>query len=109
MNSALLDNLIAFYEEDPHDPFNIYALAIEYAKSDSDRAAELFDTLLTKHPDYLATYYQAGAFFAAKEEVEKAEEIYRKGVALALLQKNTRAHQELLRAYNNFLDEMDDY
>jgi len=108
MNGTLLDNLISFYEEDPNDPFNVYALAIEYTKSDLEKAAHFFDILLAKHPDYLPTYYHAGSFFAANEEVEKAEEIFRKGVALALLQKNTKAHQELLRAYNNFLDEIDD-
>ena len=108
MNTTLLNNLISFYEEDPGDPFNVYALAIEYAKFDPAKAARFFDILLNEHPDYLATYYHAGSFFAANEEVEKAEEIYRKGVALALLQKNTRTHQELVRAYNNFLDELDD-
>lgn len=108
MNGTLLDNLIRFYEEDPNDPFNVYALAIEYTKSDLTKAGQYFDILLTEHPDYLPTYYHAGSFFAANEEMEKAEEIYRKGVALALLHKNTKAHQELLRAYNSFLDEMDD-
>ncbi|SKB85483.1 tetratricopeptide repeat protein [Dyadobacter psychrophilus] len=108
MNGTLLSNLLSFYEEDPSDPFNVYALAIEYTKSDPEKAADFFDILLTTHPDYLPTYYHAGSFFASKEEVEKAEEIYRKGVALALLQKNTKAHQELLRAYYNFMDEMDD-
>ncbi|MCF0050707.1 tetratricopeptide repeat protein [Dyadobacter sp. LJ53] len=108
MNSTLLSNLLRFYEEDPDDPFNVYALAIEYTKSDPEKAAQFFDILLNKHPDYLPTYYHAGSFFATKEEMEKAEEIYRKGVALALLQKNNKAHQELQRAFNSFLDEMDD-
>jgi tetratricopeptide (TPR) repeat protein len=108
MNSTLLSSLQRFYEEDPDDPFNVYALAIEYSKSDAQQAARFFDLLLNKHPDYLPTYYHAGSFFAAGEEVEKAEGIYQKGIALALSQKNTKAHQELLRAYNNFLDELDD-
>jgi tetratricopeptide (TPR) repeat protein len=108
MNNSLLPDLLAFYEEDPNDPFNIYALAIEYVKSDSKKAEQFFKILLTQHPDYLPTYYHAGAFFAALENVEQAEGIYQKGVALALLQKNTRAHQELQRAYNTFLDELDD-
>ena len=75
MSDTLLTQLLAFYEEDPTDPFNIYALAIEYAKSDSQKAKMYFNLLLNKHPAYLPTYYQAGAFFAEAEDVERAEEI----------------------------------
>lgn len=108
MNNSLLANLLAFYEEDPADPFNAYALAIEYSKSDLQEARRFFDILLEKHPDYLPTYYHAGAFFAAMEKIEKAEEIYRKGVELAQIQNNARAHRELLAAFNNFKDELED-
>lgn len=108
MNNSLLTNLIAFYEEDPADPFNAYALAIEYSKSDAKEAERFFNLLLNEHPDYLATYYHAGAFFAALENPERAEEIYQKGVALALAQRNVKAHRELLSAYNNFKDELED-
>lgn len=108
MNNSLLANLVAFYEEDPADPFNAYALAIEYSKSDLTEAERFFDLLLEKHPEYLPTYYHAGAFFAALEKVEKADGIYKKGVELALVQQNTKTHRELLSAYNNFKDELDD-
>ncbi|WP_353719518.1 tetratricopeptide repeat protein [Dyadobacter sp. 676] len=108
MNTSLLANLKAFYEEDPNDPFNAYALAIEYAKSDPKEAEHYFNLLLEKHPDYLPTYYHAGAFFAALDKVEIAEEIYKKGVELALAQKNAKTHRELLSAYNTFLDELED-
>lgn len=108
MNNTLLSNLLAFYEEDPADPFNVYALATEYSKSDPARAERFFNILLEQHPDYLPTYYHAGAFFAAMEKFEKAEEIYQKGVELALTQGNSKAHRELLSAFNNFLDELDD-
>ena len=108
MENDLLQNLLSFYEEDPADPFNIYALALEYTKSDAVKAAGFFNVLLEEHPDYLATYYHAGAFFTALEHFGKAEEIYIKGIALALNQKNTKTHQELVRAYRSFLDELDD-
>jgi hypothetical protein len=108
MNNSLLTNLLAFYEEDPADPFNAYALAIEYSKSDTKEAERFFDLLLEKHPDYLPTYYHAGAFFAAIEKVEKAEEIYHKGVKLAVLQGNVKTHRELLSAYNSFQDDLED-
>ena len=108
MKNSLLQNLIAFYEEDPNDPFNIYALALEYQKSDSSQAEVYFDILLSQHPDYLATYYNAAAFFAALEKNEKAEIIYQKGIDLALNINNSKTHQELLRAYRGFLDDLED-
>jgi len=108
MENALLKNLLSFYEEDPDDPFNVYALALEYSKSDTVKAAGFFDVLLTEHPLYLPTYYNAAAFFTMLENFGKAEEIYVKGIALALNQNNTRTHQELLRAYRSFLDELED-
>jgi tetratricopeptide (TPR) repeat protein len=108
MNGSLLSHLLSFYEEDPADPFNVYALAIEYVKSDPGKAGHFFDILLNDHPDYLPTYYHAGSFFAAQEQIEKAEGIYQKGLELARAQKNLKAQQELMRAYNSFLDELDD-
>jgi tetratricopeptide (TPR) repeat protein len=108
MKNTLLENLQAFYQEDPDDPFNSYALAMEYAKTDPDKAGQFYRLLLKEHPSYLPTYYHAAAFFALQDQVERADEIYQKGIELALLQKNTKTHQELLRAYRNFLDEIDD-
>jgi len=108
MKNSLLENLIAFFEEDPNDPFNIYALALEYQKTDTSKAELYFNILLDQHPDYLATYYSAAAFFAAEGANEKAEKIYQKGIDLALHMKNTKTHQELVRAYRFFLDELED-
>jgi Tfp pilus assembly protein PilF len=108
MEKTLLQNLLVFYEEDPNDPFNIYALALEYMKMDNGQAEKYFNKLLEEHPDYLATYYPAAAFFAELDRIEKAELIYQQGIDLALLNNNTKTHQELLRAYRSFLDELDD-
>jgi lipoprotein NlpI len=108
MNNTLLQNLLTFYHDEPDDPFNVYALALEYLKHDTAKATAFFNILLEKHPDYLPTYYHAGSLFAEQENVEKAKEVYMNGMALALNQKNIKTHQELQRAYNSFLDELED-
>jgi hypothetical protein len=108
MNNALLSTLQSYYEEDSTDPFNVYALAIEYTKWDAGKARLYFDILLAEHADYLPTYYQAAGFFASQEDVERAELIYNRGIELARNQKNVKAQHELQRAYNNFLDEIDE-
>lgn len=104
-----LEILHQWHQDDPSDPFNAYALAMEYLSSDALRAQQHFDELLAQHPDYLPTYYHAAALYAALEQPQKAEELYQKGLALALQQQNTKTHQELQRAYRQFQDEMEDW
>ena len=107
MKNTLLEELLIFYEEDPNDPFNIYALALESSKSDQAESMRYFEKLLNEHPYYLATYYHAGELFMQMEDYGRAEEIYKKGIELALNQGNTKTHQELVRAYRNLLDELE--
>lgn len=108
MNNNRLSLLLQFYEEDPADPFNAYALAIEYLANDAVKAAEYFTFLLEKHPTYLPAYYHAAALFADMGNSTYAEELYQKGMQLALHQQNTKTHLELQRAYRRFQDENED-
>lgn len=96
-----------FTEEEPENPFNWYALAIEFRESDPEEAQALFAKLLSEHPTYLATYFPAAHLYAEMEEIEQAKAIFEKGVSLAMEQKNTKALQELQNAYQNFLFEND--
>ena len=57
MSSDLLIQLLKYYEEEPSDAFNIYALATEYLKSDPTKSLGLFEHLVATQPDYTATYY----------------------------------------------------
>ena len=96
-----------FTEEEPGNPFNWYALALEYKETDPDSAKSLFDKLLTEHPDYLPTYYTAAQFFAESEELDLADRIFQEGIALAKNQNEQKAVRELQNAYQNFLFEND--
>jgi tetratricopeptide (TPR) repeat protein len=107
MESELIKNLWSFYEEDPNDPFNTYALALEYKKFNEEKAIFFFNKLLNEYPDYLPTYYAAAEFFAAIEAHEQVEKIYQDGIALALAKKQLKTHQELVRARNMWLDDLD--
>ena len=68
----MIQNRIAileeFYKTEPNDPFNAYALALEYLNSNTSKAKALFEELLANHPTYVATYYHAAALFADLEE-----------------------------------------
>lgn len=109
MKKPLLEKLLDFYEEDSNDPFNAYALALEYEKTDSVMARNWYETLLTKFPNYLPTYYQAAQFFIQKEDKEKAETILKKGIELAKMQHNAKTEQELTRALKAHEDEQSDW
>jgi Tfp pilus assembly protein PilF len=109
MNSSFLEKLLKFYEEDPGDPFNLYALALEYQKTDVSKAGEMYDELLDSHPDYLPTYYHAAMFFGNLEQIEKADLIYKKGIKLAGESGNNKTLGELQRAYKMFLEEQEEW
>ena len=107
MNEARITLLKKYIEEDPNDPFNYYAIATEMVGQKPEMAKEYFELLLRQHPDYLPTYYHAAQLWADEEEYERAEEIYKKGIALATEQENHKTLRELNTAYQNLLFEMD--
>lgn len=104
MNTARLDKLKQFTEEEPDDPFNWYALAMEYLKFDRSRALEILNELIRNHPSYLPTYYQAGLLQAAHGNPDEARRILEHGWTLAQKQQDGKTAREL-RAAIEALDE----
>jgi Tfp pilus assembly protein PilF len=96
-----------FSEEEPENPFNWYALAIEYRETDQEESFSLFAKLLEQHPTYLATYFPAAHLYAEMGEIDQSKLIFENGISLAREQKNSKALQELQNAYQNFLFEND--
>lgn len=105
MPSDRIVQLEKFYEEDPADPFNAYALALEYLASDPAKARSLFEILLQEHSGYLPTYYHAAKFFQNTGEREKAISVYEKGISLAESTKDGKALRELRSAYDELIFE----
>jgi tetratricopeptide (TPR) repeat protein len=100
-----LEQLQQFLAEDPSDPFNHYALALEYLKSDIQAAAAHFDRLLTTYPDYLPTYYHAAALFEKMGDGKKAVATLESGIAKARVQNQVKAQRELQGMYDELMDE----
>jgi tetratricopeptide (TPR) repeat protein len=105
MNQNRLQQLQKYFEEDPGDPFNIYAIAIEYNNFDKSKAKEYYDILLKDHPEYVPTYYHAALLYAESGQKDTASSIFEKGIAIAKTQNNLHALRELQSAFNNFLYE----
>ena len=108
MNKERIRLLKRYCEEDPNDPFNLYALANEYMVAQPETAEDYFEKLLEKHPGYLPTYYQAAHLYVQREAFSLALKVYEKGIALARLQKNDKTLRELQSAYDTLLFEMED-
>ncbi|KXX69002.1 hypothetical protein [Flammeovirga sp. SJP92] len=109
MNKDRLDQLFAFYKEDPSDPFVIYGIATEYASAENwEEAIKYYEILLKEHVTYTGTYYHAAYAYAENDQPDKAEETYKVGLKVCMEQKDHHAHKELQSAYTNFQLEEDD-
>ena len=107
MNTDRIKRLEKYIQEDPLDPFNRYALAMEYYDDVPDQALELLKRLIEHHPDYLPTYFKAAHLLWEFEEWDLADGIFQKGIQLAKDQNDQKALGELSSSYQNFLFERD--
>jgi tetratricopeptide (TPR) repeat protein len=78
-----IHQLLKFLEEEPNDPFNIYALALEYQKIDSQKALTFFQLLTDEHADYVATYYHLGKLHEEMGNKDKAISVLETGIEKA--------------------------
>jgi len=106
-NLDRIAQLLSFAKEEPDNPFNLYALALEYQNLDLTMAAHYFDKLLNEHESYIPTYFHAAAFYHEQRSVDRAKSIYEKGIRFAKEQLASHALKELQNAYQNFLFEED--
>jgi hypothetical protein len=105
MSTERIQQLQQFYEDDPGDPFNLYALALEYLKHDEKKSALFFEKLLHDHKEYLPTYYHAAKFFQERSQKEKAAEIFEAGIQLSKKNNDSKALRELKSAYDEMMFE----
>jgi hypothetical protein len=101
MNAERIKMLEQFVVEDPIDPFNRYALALELAKSDKPKAKEVFDYLLKHNPDYVPTYYQAALIYIELNFNAEAASIAEAGISQAKKKNDFKAQNELRGLLDN--------
>jgi predicted Zn-dependent protease len=109
MSINRLERLQEFLDNEPNDPFLKYALATEYLRlNNPEKALWFFLDLVTKHTDYVGTYYHLGKLYEQMAQPKEALAIYEKGIAVAKKIKDQHALNELLGVYNSLQDELDD-
>ncbi|RZK78045.1 MAG: tetratricopeptide repeat protein [Pedobacter sp.] len=102
MQSTRLAKLLEFLENDPNDPFVLYALATEYNSSgETQLAFSYYLKLVDEHPDYVGTYYHLGKLYEKTDQGEQAILIYQKGMIAARNKRDMHAFSELQGAYNS--------
>ncbi|WP_192820583.1 tetratricopeptide repeat protein [Rufibacter sp. LB8] len=102
-NNSRLAQLLAFLEDDPHDPFTLYAIATEYRAFDLEKARSFYEKLLTEHPDYVGTYYHVASLYLELGEPDLAKAAYQKGMHVSRQQGQQHAFSELQQAYNKLM------
>jgi len=96
--SERIKQLEQFIADDPGDPFNYYALALEHAKVDEHKALPIFKYLVINHKDYLPTYYQLAKLYEDRGQKEDAAVIFREGIKIATVQSDLKTLRELRTA-----------
>lgn len=103
MKLSRLEQLQKFLDEDLTDPFNWYALALEYQKTDKMKALGIYEKLLHTNPKYIPTYYQAANLYQQTAETKKAIDTFEAGIKQALLQNDRKAAGELQSALDELI------
>ncbi|UBM58495.1 tetratricopeptide repeat protein [Marinilongibacter aquaticus] len=109
MQEARLKILLEYLQEEPHDPFNRYAVAMEYMKSDVHEARKHLELLYAEHTGYLPLYYQLGQLYTAAEDFDRAEKVYTEGIGLARKMEDVKTEKELRGAYQIMKDEREEW
>ena len=95
-----LEQLQKFYEEDPHDPFNLYALALEISKNDQSQGLTIFNQLIDGFPDYVPAYYQTAVLSIELAQPFAAKGVLERGMAWAKSKNDSKAFHELQQLWN---------
>jgi Tfp pilus assembly protein PilF len=103
--SERIKQLFQFINEDPTDPFNHYALALEYCKTDEKRAVRIFEEVVKNHKQYIAVYYQLATLYARIGEIQKAVQTFNEGITIARSQGDVKTLRELSAGLQELLDE----
>jgi predicted Zn-dependent protease len=104
MNSQRIEQLKKMMMEEPHDPFYVYAFALEHLLTNKPEARRLMLSVANNHPNYLPVYYQLATLYLETDKVHDAEIILQKGIDLAKEQKDSKALHELQNLLNNLID-----
>ena len=99
MNQERLAKLQEYLQNDPKDPFLVYAIAQEYDRGGEDGQADAwYRRLIQEHQDYIATYYHYGKLLERTGKTAEAIQMYEIGIEVAVKAGDRHAAGELREA-----------
>jgi len=102
-----IEQLLAFYKEDPSDSFVAYSIAQEFLKAGNlTDAISYFVSLKENDPSYVGLYFHLGKTYEKAGDLTNARQAYVDGIAQAREAKDNHAASELQGALA-LLDESD--
>ena len=100
-----IGKLTALLDAHPGDNFISHALALELVKEGrDDEARKWFESILSRDPDYVGSYYHYAKLLERINEPALAAEWYRKGMEAAKRNNDGHAYNELQAAFGQIQD-----
>ena len=97
-----IDKLKEMRLQQPDDNFLKHALALEIIKTGDDAAARsLFESILSRDPSYVGSYYHLGKLLERLGDTEAAIKIYEQGMSECKKMNDMHALNELRGAYDD--------
>ena len=97
-----IEKLNEMLGQQPDDSFLKHALALELIKTGDDvTPRSLFESILSRDPSYVGSYYHLGKLFERSGEAEDAIKIYEKGMTECKKINDMHALNELRGAYDD--------
>ena len=94
--SQRIDTLRSLVEQDPANSRFRYMLAMETANAgDLAAAAQVFEEVLTRDPDYSAAYFHGGQTLEKLGRVNDARAIYQRGIDATMRNGDSHTRGEL--------------
>lgn len=104
-----LEQLKAFLEDTPNDPFLHYAMAQELYKMNSkDEALSKYLEITSKFPNYVGTYFHLGKLQIELKDKQSAMSTFELGISIAQNLKDQHSLAELQSARLELLYDDDD-
>ncbi len=95
-----IEQLKVFLQDEPEDNFLLHALALEHVKAGNTvEARRIFESILTRDPAYVASYYQLAKLLESESVEDLALIWYQKGMEAAKQAGDKHAYNELKAAY----------
>ena len=103
-----LKDLYRLYEEDPTDPFTLFAIGYEYLRQgDEEKALSWYESIREVAPEYTGVYYHLGKLYAALGRTAEAIKAFDSGIHICQRVREMKDLSELQQARMDLEDDLD--